>query len=978
VAPPSDSLGNNCNNSVEPRFINCCLINARSLKNKLNDLHEFIYSERPDILCVTETWLNASVSDSLIVQDTGYGVCRQDRQHTEGGGVCILYNTNSVNAAPVPIPAKFLNCEIVALDIIGSDFNVRIITCYRPPSSDTDPHAVHSLGSHILCLEYLSNVESSIVICGDFNFPHINWDLTPPSSLHSSISDLASCSSTFLDFFHQQALTQFVGSVTHPSLINPGAGSTLDLVMCNDSFLIHDVVVNMPFSTSDHCAVDFKLLNLQPVNPMAASFRDFKNADWSAIDSFFCLVDFDSLFVNFTDISTAFDNFYAILNDCIDRFVPLKVIDNGRCLDRKTYTAAIRKLLVKKKTSWQLYKQFRTPESLLKFKQLSSQCRQAISTFTLHRENIILQSANLGKFYRMANSKFNTKTAVGPLKNDDGSFVTSPTEKSNLFQNFFSSIANLDNGTLPNTQQPKPSPSQPILIRFTPYLVKRVLDGLNIKAKGGPDNIPPIFLKACSNYLSRPLSSLFQLSFDLAFMPPIWLMAYITPIFKKGDRSNPKNYRPIALTCSICKIMESIIKNVMLTQLQSHGVITKHQHAFLSRHSTATNLLESTHDWAVSMSHRKSVDVIYVDFSRAFDSIVHRKLMYKLTACGIGGSLLKWIETFLSGRSQCVVLENCHSIWGPVLSGVPQGSVLGPLLFILFINDIGFICAANISFKLYADDLKIYSEATIDDSTLSLQQSLDNLTSWATDWQLPINISKCAVLSLGSHSDIPPHPYSINNFLLSHVDTISDLGVTMDQSLSYSNHINSMVARANSRVGLLFRAFQTRHPFFLKQAYITYIRPILEYCSIIWNPCLKKFVNAIENVQRHFTKRIPALSNLSYHERLAFLELDPLELRRLKTDLAQYYLIFHNQSAVQFLDHFQLCAFNSNTRSTNTARLLKNVSGPGYLYNHFFNRAIDSWNSLPISIINSPSVTSFKSRLCKVDLSQYLVGRIFD
>jgi hypothetical protein len=178
------------------------------------------------------------------------------------------------------------------------------------------------------------------------------------------------------------------------------------------------------------------------------------------------------------------------------------------------YTAAICKRLVKKKTAWLLYKQFRTPESLLKFKQLSSQCRQAISTFTLRRENIILQSANLGKFYRMANSKFNTKTAVGPLKNDDGSFVTSPTEKSNLFQNFFSSIANLDNGTFPNTQQPKPSHSQLTQIRFTLYLVKRVLDGLYIKAKGGPDNIPPIFLKATYHFSS----------FSVATMPESLLM----------------------------------------------------------------------------------------------------------------------------------------------------------------------------------------------------------------------------------------------------------------------------------------------------------------------------------------------------------------------------------------------------------------------------------------------------------------------
>jgi hypothetical protein len=178
-------------------------------------------------------------------------------------------------------------------------------------------------------------------------------------------------------------------------------------------------------------------------------------------------------------------------------------------------------------------------------------------------------------------------------------------------------------------------------------------------------------------------------------------------------------------------------------------------------------------------------------------------------------------------------------------------------------------------------------------------------------------------------------------------------------------------------VGLLYRGFQTRDPTFLKQAYLTYIRPLLEYCSNAWNPHLKKLINAIENVQRHFTKRIPSLQSLTYLERLAFLDLESLELRRLKSDLTLYYNIWHNHSSIPFIDHFNLSTFNQSTRSSNTARLTKDITGPTYLNHHFFNRAIECWNSLPVSIINCPSVRSFKNKLTDIDRLPFLVGNCY-
>jgi hypothetical protein len=344
--------------------------------------------------------------------------------------------------------------------------------------------------------------------------------------------------------------------------------------------------------------------------------------------------------------------------------------------------------------------------------------------------------------------------------------------------------------------------------------------------------------------------------------------------------------------------MEAIIKDQLMSYLRSKGLISKQQHAFVVKHSTVTNLLECTHDWAVAIHGRQPVDAIYIDFSRAFDSVVHSKLIFKLTSYGISGKLLCWIDAFLSCRTQCVVTEHCYSRWLPVVSGVPQGSVLGPILFILFIDDISNICIGrpSVSHKLFADDLKLYSTIQSDYDRAAIQGALDRLQHWCFDWQLNINIDKCHVLHIGRK---PTNcTYFINGRQVGATDVVPDLGVYIDPLLKFDEHINKIIGKAYSRVGVLFKGFASRNIAVLKLAYVTYIRPLLEYASNVWSPHLIKHINAIERVQKRFTKRIPLLSRLSYPERLALIDLEPLELRRLKADLVLYYKCLHNLSAL--------------------------------------------------------------------------------
>jgi hypothetical protein len=947
------------------------LINARSLNNKLKDLDCLLDVSKPDILCVTETWFKSTCIDSSICRP-GYSVFRKDRPNNrEGGGVCIFTNNESVTSSLVTIPVSFSSLELVVVDVffVSPVSKFRLFLSYRPPCR-SECSIESTLYTTLLCqcIQSLYPTNSTVLLCGDFNFPSIKWN----NNLNI-LTNTDTSSGIFLDFVYNNCLTQFV---TQPTRINHSLsrnGSLLDLVFCNDSNFVHNVQVSAPFSSSDHCSVEFDIIRDVHIFQSDISTYDFNQADWASIASFLDNVDFFSLFSNCADIYSIVNNFYDVVFTAISQFVPFHA--KTKLPSQSRYPLRVRRLLSKKSTAWTVYRNFRTAQSLAKYKSIASQCRLAIYKYHVEVENKVINSNNINKFFRFANRKFSCRSPVGPLKSNDNSLIIDPIRKAELLQNVFSSMFTIDNHHTPVISSPSVTDSGLNNIIFSPLLVKRAISKLKVKTKGGPDGLPPVFIKKCSDQLSSPLAYVFSQCMEHGFMPPDWLRAYVTPVYKKGDATNPLNYRPIALTCTICKIMESIIKDQLLNYLLRKNLIDKHQHGFLSKHSTTSNLLESTHDWIVSFTSRRNVDVVYIDFSRAFDSIVFTKLIAKLSHYGISGKLLSFLSAFLHNREQCVVLENCFSSTSSVLSGVPQGSVLGPVLFIIFINDVSSVCIGNTKHKLFADDVKLYTSFNIDDSNCSnLQQSLDQLSSWASLWQLDININKCCVLPIRNKSSSSiSHPYFINGLQLSCSSSVSDLGITIDSRLSFNQHISNVLTKATQRSGAFFRGFASRHPVLVKKTFVSYIRPLLEYNSNIWNPTRKYLIDKLENIQRRFTKRVPSISHLSYIDRLRALDLEPLELRRLHSDLIQYYKIVNSLSSLDPDLYFNLHYPPPSLRN-HAPFLIKPSNFSTCLQSSFFYRYLDCWNELPTSVTQSPSLQQFKNLIKSFDFSKYLKG----
>ena len=567
----------------------------------------------------------------------------------------------------------------------------------------------------------------------------------------------------------------------------------------------------------------------------------------------------------------------------------------------------------------------------------------------------------MGSFFKLANSKFSSKGKIGSLKSTDGKTFTDSTNKTEILGDYFSSAFTTDDGSVPFIDPVTDDfPDGLNNVNFEPAKILKIIKKLKEGSSGGPDGIRPIFVKKLANELYIPLAHIFEYLFHAGCVPSDWKVAHITPIYKQGDPCLPSNYRPISLTSVFCKIMKSAIKDEMLIYLSRRGLLSRQQHGFLSRHSTATQLLECVQDWSVNIRNKSDLDVLYIDYTRAFDSCVHSKLLYKLTSqFEIFDALYFWIKSFLTERSQRVVVDGTVSKRYEVLSGVPQGSVLGPLLFIMFVNDVTLEFNTNVTCKLFADDLKIYSVVKSGSDYNPLDNGLEQLIAWSKKWQLGINSSKCKILHFGKKN--PKYNYIINDLQIESVQHVRDLGVEVDDRLKFDHHMQNIIKKAYQRIGVLFRGFVSRDTKLMTLAYKTYIRPILEYCSEIWSPYLLKDIDAVEGVQRYFTRRIPGLKTFSYTERLFLLNLESLEVRRLKKDLVMCYKILNNFVDINCDNFFEfsVLATRGHTLKLVKPPLVKN----NLQQNLFHSRIIDCWNWLPDNIVTAKSINSFKASI---------------
>ena len=535
----------------------------------------------------------------------------------------------------------------------------------------------------------------------------------------------------------------------------------------------------------------------------------------------------------------------------------------------------------------------------------------------------------------------------------NGNIISDDLEKAELLNSYFVSVfcAEPDDGFFNNNICQTD-------VSIEDFDVKRIdilrnIEQMNMSKAAGPDDIHARVVIECRESFSDILYIIFCKSLSEGSLPIQWKQANVKALFKKGSRTDCSNYRPVSLTSIICKLFESLVRDNILQHLEMNCLLSKHQHGFRHGHSCLTQLIETMEDFNNYYDKNTPFDCIYLDFAKAFDRVPHNRLLTKIHNCGIRGNLFMWLKCFLSNRVQRVVCNGKFSNWSKVTSGIPQGSVLGPVLFSIFINDIPE--GINSRIKLFADDTKIFNSAC---NHKLLQDDLIILSKWSDKWILPFNVEKCMVLHYGKKNENVG--YKMNGKTISEDIIVKDLGVYFTNDLKFHHHICKITATANSRLGVIRNTFHRIEKVGFLDLYKCMVRPILEYCNSVWSPYLKKHHTMLEKIQRRATKMISGMETLSYSERLKVLQITTLYYRRQRQDMLQVYRIIEGIDCLEFDSFFQ---FNRSITRGSSKKLIKPRATSSYKLNSFSHRVINLWNELPEFVVQSKTINEFKSNL---------------
>lgn len=821
----------------------------RGLRTKILDFYNSTLTSKHNLIFITETWLYDGILDSELTDTNKYNVFRRDRG-SRGGGVMALCAAELGVRSRDDWQRDDLDIECVWLTVdgglIGDNRDLHICLIYLPP----DRLQAQRLGKFTDMLNIIISSHSSdhFMLVGDFNLSFIKWRFNEPQFIKKGNVDLYN---TGVEFLTQ---TSFHGLNQYNCSIN-SAGNTLDLVFSNFSLDIscHDdplVKEDKYHNTLDIIPLDLNITHL----PKISQFKYiFKKADYSLINVELNKIDWEEI-LNLGTVDDAVDKFYEILKNIIKQNVPLVEITHTNSFP-VWYSRALVSIIKEKKKIHSFWKKYSNPVdyeafSILRARQKSLQ-RQCLNRHIKISQEKIKQQPDL--LWKYVNSKKKCSSSYPNTMFINNQKFSNGKDISQAFNNYFKDIFITSTDTYNASVYTNNQFTNIISsLNITEDQIKTLILKLDGAKSAGSDAIPPIFILNCAASLPRPLEIIFNRSIKEGIFPKHWKDAHIVPIHKKSSKAIISNYRPISILNIFSKIFERIVYNNIFSVIMQG--IPPEQHGFVKGRSTLSNLTIFTSDILSGMSTSGQVDAIYTDFEKAFDRVDHIILLKKLQELGIHGDLMRWFCSYVSNRRQAVVVGGYKSDFVTVTSGIPQGSLLGPLLYISYIFDIKK-CFKYSKFLMYADDKKIYCNINSISDCVNMQKDLDRLSLYYIDNRIKVNIAKCVQITF-SRKNIPIiFSYKLNNEIITKTNTVKDLGVILDKKLTFSEHIESITDKAYRNLGFVIR---TCKPFTdvncIKILYYAYVRSILEYLSPIWNPQYIVYDEAIERIQNKFIK----------------------------------------------------------------------------------------------------------------------------
>ena len=946
--------------------ITLCHVNTRSIltPGRLEEfyldlccLHHF------DIIGVSESHLSDQIPDSDVAVPN-YNTFRRDRNRGGGGVMIYVHERFSCSRRP---DLESPDLEILWAEIKLNGFTLIVGVCYRQPNQKADVNDlfIDSLENTLSSIHVKGN--QVIALLGDFNDRCQIWD-----SDHKD-SELG------LKLYRLVQSLNFSQLITKPTRRN----NILDLLITDSPNYFMNVDVMPSFDNLDHSIIH-GMLNLHP--PKTKLFKRkiilYDRGDYQLLNDLLFSVDWDHFFSHFDDLDTLTNSLTELLLEFIERCVPVKQV-TIRSRDKPGMTHEVRKLF---KTAKKLHKRAKRTGNLTDLEHFRNARRLAKTSFRKAKSKFyqdisekLTNPATCNKTYWKLNKLVygaKSSSKIPDLKDAD-SDVTKNEDKAALFNRFFAEQCSLASG-LDDDQLPDfhlLTDSSLDSITTTPAEVHKILRSLNVSKASGPDGISNKILKECADSLCAPLARLFNMSFQLGQFPSSWKLANVVPIHKKNDRHAVNNYRPVSLLCTMSKVLERIVHTRLYDYCESNNLLTDKNSGFKKSDSTTNQLVYITHKISQALDSKEDACLVFLDLSKAFDRVWHRGLLFKLRRLGLSQIVIQWFSSYLTNRVQQVVVDGATSQPLSITAGVPQGSILGPLLFLVYINDLVDRLICNVF--LFADDtflLDIFSDPT--SSSVRINTDLSTLAEWGDTWKMifcPVKTNYMVVSNKLLPVNYPDVVFK--GTVLEKIGLHKHLGLYINNKFNWNDHIDLTIVKAKRRINCINNIRHLLPRRSLCSLYRSMVLPIIEYGDVIYDNCSLMKSLDLENVQRRAALLCTgAYRHTSNDALLSELGWQPLRIRRQIHKLSLFYKMSHSLTPSYLQSIVPRAVENRyRLRSATNATLPIPYSRLSSTRNAFIHSTVKLWNTLCTETRSADSLYSFKRKIKQALYKQYNV-----
>lgn len=895
-----------------------------------------------DIIALTESHLTPRIDNSEILIPGYCEPFRRDRDQA-WGGVAVYVSHRFVVKRRMDLENPLL--EMVCVEI--QDKPKTLIFCiYRPPNT---PVGNWQIINDVIEKGIEANPTTNVIVIGDLNDDLLNMQ---NNHLKSIINNLG--------------LTQLISEPTRPA-----SQSLLDPIICNKPQLVVSSGT-LPPVCSDHIPVYVTLRTQVPKQlTYTRKVWNYEQADWTTFHETLENSDWTIPSID-TDVDIICAKYMENISNAINQSVPCKII-KVRPRDKPWITNNIRHEMRVRDRYYKKYKAKQCETNLTRYRiqrnRVTSLVKSARNDYKIKIANKIKNTYICSKdWWKLGKSLLSdTNSAfsqIPPLLLPDGNYAHGNLEKANILNEYFTSITNINIAN--NLPQNVPLFTESIFnnITITDGDVLEILTNLDITKAIGPDGISPRCLKAGKNILTPHLANLFNLSLIQGKFPTTWKLAHIIPIFKKGEANLCSNYRPISLLSCVSKIMERAVFKHLYTYLKNF--IVCEQSGFLPQHSTTTQLIEIYDDIVGALDNRQEIHMTFFDISKAFDRVWHDGLIFKLQhSFGIRGNLLLWITNYLTDRSQKVVMNGVTSNPMNIHAGVPQGSVLGPLLFLCFINDLSSDIINKM--RLFADDTCLYvSDNNLLNCLPYTDHDLQQICDWASTWNVNFNATKTVSMLISRRKIPSSFDISFDNYNIEFYECHKHLGVVLNKLGTWTDHINFLISSSLKRLSILRGLKFILDRKSLEIMYSSFLRPCLEYASILWDNCTIEQSNKLENIQLEALRIITGLTRSApAHKLYTETGFHTLSSRRKFQRLVMLFKIINGLTTSNLYNRLPELVRTRNPYDNRADALMFTpyLSRTDYHRDSYFPTTIRDWNMLPKHIRFSTTLLEFKSKL---------------